>query len=123
MRDYVGIIARLRGEGDQEASDALEELLSISRRMTSLGIDLEAQIQEDLTPDFYFTGTEGITFTWTPEELSRLGTVVPPGVPFKLVAVKQIGNSWFVFLSGESEPQEFYTEDAAFQAVAASREK
>lgn len=121
MRDYVEICENLRKEGTPAAlagAEALKELQSIAQRMVALGVDLEAQIQDDLTPDLYVAGTEGITFTWTAEELADLRLAVPNNVPFKLTALKMIGDSWFVFLEGDEAPREFYSQDAALAATA-----
>lgn len=126
MRDYIEIIANLRREGTPSAlagAEALEELQSIASRMTTLGVDLEAQIQEDMIPDAYSAGGDGLVFVMEPGSLSELRGFIPPGVPFKLNALKLIGESWFVFLPGFDEPEEYYTQDAAIQASVASKEK
>jgi hypothetical protein len=119
----------LRGEPaednelDRTCADAMEELHTIMRRATALGLDLEAQIQDDLTPDFYAAGTEGLTYMVPGGELRYLYDHVGNNVPFKLTACKVIGDSWFVFHKDEEEPLEFFSQEAAQQASATSREK
>jgi hypothetical protein len=120
VRDYVDIIAKLRQEGTPcalEGADALEELNELARRMTVLGVDLEREIQEDLTPDYYAVLKEGsqIAFLVDPQ---TIGETMIPNQPVELTALKVIGESWFVRFGGDKEPSEFYSREALDEAVA-----
>lgn len=126
MRDYIDIITRARADSSpvaQEAAEALEELHQLARRMTALGVDLESQIQDDLTPDYYaILGSDNpMTMMITPEVLREMN--LPYQLPLKFTALKVIGESWIVKFSDDDEPQEFYTHDAYNQAVADHEKK
>jgi hypothetical protein len=125
MRDYVQIIHDLRQKGESAAADALDELCTMARRMTALGIDLEAQIQEDFEPDFFVATTDtGVrtdlvvpSFIMKPETLKYLYDHVGNNVPFKMVACKEIGDTWFVFQPDAEQPEQFLTEEADLQFI------
>lgn len=123
MRDYCQIAADLRAEGTPSAiagAEALDELSAIARRMTALGVDLENEIQEDLTADVFADGGFGLQYLYFRERLADLGKKIPAGVPFRLKALKVIGDSWFVFFEEDgpgSQPREFFTEEEARASV------
>lgn len=123
VRDYVDIIARLRQEGTPcalEGADALEELNGLARRMTALGVDLEREIQEDLTPDFYAILKDGPSsqpaFLIRPLMLASMN--LPYQLPMEFTALKVIGQSWFVKFGEDEEPSEFFSREALDEAVA-----
>lgn len=121
MRDYVDLISRARQNStplSAELADALEELHNMARRMTALGADLEAQIQDDLTADYYALVTDDnpLTLMVSPETLK--GMTLPPQLPAKWTALKVIGESWIVKLGEDEEPSEFYSREELDQAVA-----
>jgi hypothetical protein len=120
MRDYGDLIATLRTDAaplSLRAAEALQELLLMTGRMTSLGVDLESQIQEDLTPDYYaiLNDGPGMTFMVTPEVLN--GLALPFQLPMKFTALKVIGDSWIVKFPESDELHEFYSREALDEAV------
>lgn len=121
MRDYVQIIEDLRSEGTPTSlagAEALEELHGMARRMTSLGVDLENQIQEDLTPDFYAILKDDTPLTLLIRSETLRDMNLPYQLPAKFTAMKIIGESWIVRFPGDDEPTEFFSRDALNQAVA-----
>lgn len=123
MRDYGLLIEQLR-ESNPEAAEAMSELLGLARKMTTLGVDLEAQIQDDMSPDYYAVLNEdhsGMFLLVKPEILR--GLPLPFQLPLKWTALKVIGDSWFVRFNENEEIQEFFERSALDQAVEAHKQE
>jgi hypothetical protein len=121
VRDYPDLISRLRAEGSplsEEAAEAVQEFCDMAGRMTSLGVDLEAQIQEDMQPDLFAMHgeTRELNMLYSRDDIESLSRLYPGMSPFMMVPVKIIGESWFVF-DADGGVQEYLSEDAALQAM------